>query len=198
MFLHDILADPRFYGWKSRVFSLGRRSVRDYLAGLPPLPAGARVLDVACGPGIHAGVFGAHVRYTGVDLSPPYVTHAARRHGPRFLRMDAARMAFPDGVFAFVFCTGACHHMADETVLDVAREMKRVAAPGARVLVIDAVYPGPRNPLGRLLARMDRGGHVRPPAAMTELMARAGFDRLLSNLPGSYPYQRAVYCSVKA
>lgn len=194
MFLHKMLADPRFYGWKSRVFSLGRRSVRDYLAALPPLPAGSRVLDVACGPGVHAGVSGAPVRYTGVDLSLPYVAHAARRHGPRFLLMDAARLAFPDRVFEFVFCTGACHHMADEIVIAVTREMKRVAAPGARVLVIDALYPGPWNPAGRLLARMDRGGHVRSPAAMAELMARAGFVEILSNIPGSYPYQRAVFC----
>jgi SAM-dependent methyltransferase len=115
-------------------------------------PAGARVLEVGCGPG-HlstrlARQYGLEV--TGVDLDPAMIGRAranADRPGsgnappPAFLVGDVGSLAFPDGSFDLVVSTLSMHHWADPTA--GLAEIGRVLRPGARALIWD-FRPGVR------------------------------------------------------
>lgn len=191
MGLYDLLDSPGVYDWKSRLLGLGRGSVLRYLRSLPQLPPEARVLNVGCGTGRHEAVLSG--RIVGVDRNPWYVRHARdRQRGDHFL-MDATRLGFGDGAFDFVFCAGLFHHLSDEQVRLAAREMRRVARPDGRVLVIDGVLPSPLNPMGHILFRLDRGTHVRPLRTLEKLLSSEGYTLACPNLPGSFPYKRAVF-----
>ncbi len=193
MWLHRLLEDPRLYRVKTRLLSLGRQPVRDYLMSLEPLPAGSRVLDVASGTGKHAAIFPHVAQYVGIDQSAVYMHYAATRQYRPFLVMDATRLAFPDETFDFVFSVGLYHHLTDDHVIAAARAMKRVTRVGGKVMLIDAVYPGPGNPIGRCLCRMDRGHHVRTADVMAELLVPEGYELTQCNIPRSFPYQRAAF-----
>src|SRR5437016_10621657 len=83
------------------------------------------VLDVACGPGLVVAAFARVVRHaTGIDITP------------------AMLKPWPDASFSIVTSRFAFHHFLDP--LAVLREMKRVAAPGGRVVVVDST-PEPRR-----------------------------------------------------
>jgi SAM-dependent methyltransferase len=132
-------------------------------------PAGARVLEVGCGPGhlsIRLADHGFEV--TGLDLDPAMIARAqanadrpgnADQRRPSFVAGDVAALAFPDESCDLVVSTLSMHHWADPTA--GLAEIGRVLRPGARALVWDfrpGVRPhlfGPRHghlpdPLGHM------------------------------------------------
>lgn len=100
------------------------------------------VLDVACGGGNVVCAFARIVRHaTGIDMTPAMLERAARMAAEKQLsnvawdRGDVSSLPYPDGTFSIVVTRFSFHHFPDPLV--VLREMKRVCAPGGRVLVAD-------------------------------------------------------------
>ena len=133
-------------------------------------PAGARVLEVGCGPG-HLSIRLARLGFevAGLDLDPAMIARAqanASRAGnrggrrPSFLVGDVAALAFPDRSFDLVVSTLSMHHWADPTA--GLAEIGRVLRPGGRALVWD-FRPGVRpHPFGPRHAHMpDPVDHAR-------------------------------------
>lgn len=108
--------------------------------------AGARVLEVGCGPG-HLAIMLA-VRHgldvTGLDLDPAMIERARANaaltttsdaRGPTFVVGDVAALPFADGSFDLVVSTLSMHHWTDPTA--GLTEIGRVLRPDGRVLVWD-------------------------------------------------------------
>ena len=100
---------------------------------------GERVLDVACGTGIvcrHvAPLVGEEGTVFGLDISPPMLEVARSRPPPpgaaiQWLQGDA--VALPEGPFDLVTCQQGPQFFADRRA--ALREMRRVLAPGGRVV----------------------------------------------------------------
>ena len=110
-------------------------------------PAGTRVLDVGCGPGllsIRLADLGLEV--TGLDLDPAMIERAqsnANRAGgvgrPSFVVGNASALPFPDASFDVVVSTFSVHHWA-EPATGIA-EIGRVLRPGGRALIWE-IKPG--------------------------------------------------------
>lgn len=108
-------------------------------------PAGARVLEVGCGPGrLSIALAQRGFDVTGLDLDPAMIERAgfnAERLGedeerrPAFLVGDVASLAFADESFDLVVSTLSMHHWAD--VSAGLAEIGRVLRPGGRALVWD-------------------------------------------------------------
>ena len=142
--------------------TLSRLMLGSFVAGIAAdvaaaAPAGARVLEVGCGPG-HLSIRLARqhgLEVTGLDLDPAMITRAranADRLGngegrcPSFVVGDVASLAFPDASFDLVVSTLSLHHWADPTA--GLGEIGRVLRPGGRALVWD-LRPGVRpHPFG--------------------------------------------------
>lgn len=127
------------------------------------VPAGARVLEVGCGPGrlsiLLARDYGLSV--TGLDLDRAMIERARANadrssdggHRPSFLVGDVASLAFPDGSFDLVVSTLSMHHWADPVA--GLGEIGRVLRPSGRALVWD--FRAGRVPLhGRLTDPAER------------------------------------------
>jgi ubiquinone/menaquinone biosynthesis C-methylase UbiE len=104
---------------------------------------GDRVLDVACGTGnaaLLAASSGAHV--TGLDVEPSLLAQARVRADERgvvvaWVRGDAVELPFPDGTFSVVLSVFGVMYAPDQQ--RAARELARVCAPGARVVLAFAL-----------------------------------------------------------
>jgi demethylmenaquinone methyltransferase/2-methoxy-6-polyprenyl-1,4-benzoquinol methylase len=139
---YDRINDLQSFGlhrwWKRRLVRLAR-----------PRP-GERALDLCCGTGDIAFALtrrGAEV--TGLDFSETMLAVARSRQAanskseiqnPKFLQGDAQKISFADRSFDIVTVGYGLRNLASwETGL---AEMRRVARPGARLLVLDFGKPG--------------------------------------------------------
>jgi SAM-dependent methyltransferase len=151
-------------------------------------PAGARVLEIGCGPG-HLSIRLARqhgLDVTGLDLDPAMIARARAnadrpanndQHRPTLLVGDVAALAFPDESFDLVVSTLSMHHWADPTA--GLAEIGRVLRPGARALVWD-FRPGVRpHPFG------PRHAHMPDPVEHT----RSSPLRVVKATPWSWPWR---------
>ena len=144
---YDLLNDLLSFGlhrlWKRRVVRL---------AGAGP---GDRALDLCCGTGdIAFALARTGAETTGLDFSDKMLERAeARRRRmeqggwkvPKFVQGDAERLPFPDQSFDAVTVGYGLRNLGSwEKGLE---EMKRVARPGARLVVLD--FGKPPNALWR-------------------------------------------------
>jgi SAM-dependent methyltransferase len=102
---------------------LARRTVASF-----PLPLeGAKVLDLACGPGLYASLLeeaGAEV--IAADRDPAAVAEAASRASEAVVA-DARRTPFKDASFDGVLCSNLLEHTPEPEA--VIREIERVLRP---------------------------------------------------------------------
>ncbi|HVF30914.1 MAG TPA: methyltransferase domain-containing protein [Pyrinomonadaceae bacterium] len=104
------------------------------------------VLDVGCGSGEllriiadHAAKNGRDALLTGLDLNPisSTTTQNLSRDYAEIVTVqgDALRLPFADGSFDYAISSLFFHHLSDQHIVDVLREMSRVTRRG--VVVID-------------------------------------------------------------
>lgn len=116
------------------------------------LRAGDRLLDVPCGIGRHAELFGRRgVRVTGIDISPDCIALAKRRCRGlpvRLLRGDMGRLGRFRGQFRFVanLFTSFGYFSTDAKNARFLRELAGALAPGGTLVlhVIDRDWLLPR------------------------------------------------------
>ncbi len=102
------------------------------------------VLDVACGPGLVVCAFAGVVRHaTGIDVTPAMIERAWALAAEKELANvgwrvgDVLPLPYLDGAFSLVVSRFAFHHFPDPPA--VLAEMRRVCAPGGRVVLVDVV-----------------------------------------------------------
>src|SRR6266700_573978 len=142
-----VLHSPAFYDFIVWLAFLGKeREFRQKVLRLARLQLGDCVLDVGCGTGTLAIAakqqVGAKGRAYGLDASPEMLARAEKKARKAsvevvFRKGVVEKMPFPDAQFDAVLSTVMLHHLPRKARLECACQMRRVAKPGGRILVID-------------------------------------------------------------
>jgi demethylmenaquinone methyltransferase/2-methoxy-6-polyprenyl-1,4-benzoquinol methylase len=133
-----------------RLLTLGRLDQvhGDIAARVEP---GERVLDLGCGTGALAVLLarrGAEV--SGIDISPPMLSQAARRVREEGLEDRVALRelgavdldtAFPDASFDVVASTLVFSELSADEIEYTLAECRRILRPGGQLLIADEVLP---------------------------------------------------------
>jgi ubiquinone/menaquinone biosynthesis C-methylase UbiE len=145
-------------------------------------PGDERMLDVACGTGLLAGMAAFRfptLRISGIDLSEPMLDRArawlgdARRFDWRVARAES--IPYPDATFDIVTCTNAFHLVRDAKL--AIAEIKRVLKPAGRIVLVDWSRDSLRMRLLLKVLRFFRGPdrHVMSLAECVALFESSGF-----------------------
>lgn len=156
------------------------------------LASGERVLDVACGTGLVARLaveaVGPQGTVAGLDPTPGMLEMArsVAPDGIDWYEAPAEAMPLPDAAFDVVLCSMGLQFFEDR--VQGLRELRRVLAPGGRVVVST---PGPVPPLFESIdaALTDHVGaeascfvhavfSLHDPVEVRQLFASAGFDQV--------------------
>lgn len=150
------------------------------------LAKGRKTLELACATGHGLGLLARSAsELVGVDINAPMLSSAHAHYGNRISLARASGVALPfaDDTFECVLCLEATYYMPDfEHCLD---EISRVAAPGARLLFVNANPQRPdfiRSPYSRHYHSADefrelltaRGWQVETAAAYPLQVSRGG------------------------
>lgn len=118
-----------------------------------------RILDVGCGSGRYA-VSGYD--YLGIDPNSDYVASCRRNRPGRFERMSAEHLDLPDKAFDVVLCLSVGHHLPDDRLGRVCREIRRVLTDDGVLVFADPVRPVVEfRPAAALLELLDEGNWFR-------------------------------------
>jgi SAM-dependent methyltransferase len=153
-----------------------------------------RLLDLGCGTGeLTAGFLKVGYSYVGIDIEPERIEYARKTYPKgEFHVMDATAINYPDDYFDQILVTGVLHHLSDDEVRRIVREMRRVLRPGGRALVMeDIALRGSLNLLGALVHLADAGAYIRRPNEYTPLF-QPEFD-----IRATYPVRCGV-CDYQA
>ena len=189
---YDLVNDVMSFGmhriWK-------RQTVQMALSGAA---RNARVLDLCCGSGdlcFLAEEIGSG-SVIGLDFTLPMLEVAKRRRKPgsaiRFIQADALRLPFPDGSFDVLTIGYGLRNVAD--IPAALSEMRRVLAPGGRVVVLDFGKPDHAVPAALYRAYL---GTVMPAVGWIF----HGDPQTYAYIPASlerYPAQRGVEALMRA
>jgi SAM-dependent methyltransferase len=159
-------------------------STRRALALAPPLPAAARVLDIACGPGAQTldladALPGASI--VALDAHRPYLAQLDRRAAASGLSHrivtvlgDMASMDFAPASFDLVWCEGAAYIMGLPAALS---DWKRFLEPGGKLALTEAVWlrPDPPPPVVANWACYPAMGDV---LSVRDVFAACGYELL--------------------
>jgi SAM-dependent methyltransferase len=107
----DFFSGPFVELWLQAMTEEQTRQEADFLTKVLRLPAGASVLDLACGGGRHTlELAGRGHRMTGVDVSPEFLAVARSRAGERQLPISWEQRDIRDrvweGAFDAAYCMG--------------------------------------------------------------------------------------------
>jgi SAM-dependent methyltransferase len=127
-----------------------------------------RILDVGCGPGTNAPRF-AGADYVGVDINERYLAIARAKYRGRFIQADLETAELSSlGTFDTILVNSFLHHLPDDAVGRILRQLHDRLGPDGRVHILELVLPERRS-LARMMAKLDRGRYARPLAAWSDL-----------------------------
>lgn len=167
-----ILSYPQLYRTFQRMIRSDPSRLPDQILRIQP---GQRVLDIGCGPADILSRLPAGIEYCGFDMESRYIEAARLRYGHRgsfFVRAVTPDAVDDLGKFDVVISLGVLHHLNDHDADTVIASAAKVLRPAGRLITLDGAYVKGQNPIARLLLKMDRGRHVRTPAAYLEIARR--------------------------
>ncbi len=155
------------------LFQLTKRKIKNYLRYIGFKDG--KVLDVGCGYGWYSRLPAKN--YIGIDNDSEILETAKKKHpGVQFQQMDAVKLEFPDATFDLILCNFILHHLTDEQLTRVFKEMVRVVRSGGHILINDLILPRHFKFLAWPVFRLDTGALPRTFEKLQELFSRAGFS----------------------
>ncbi len=145
----------RFKFWEEVFLAFqgpGQAAARGQVLRHLPVKRSARVLEVGIGDGENINLLPDRWDVLGVDLAQGRLEICKQRFPKmtgRLVRAEAESLPFEDGVFDAVFTVGGINYFRDPS--RALREMRRVARPGATLIVADERPDLYRFGLGHIL-----------------------------------------------
>lgn len=171
--LHPLFENPRLFNFVRTILDGGNLpKIRNVLKK----KGYDKILDIGCGTGGYIGM--TNKDYVGVDNSPSFINYCKRKFENsrrEFYLMDATKMSFPANSFDAAVIINTIHHLTDEQVIKVLKDMSRVSSKA--VIILDALPPT-RNPISKFFYSRDRGAHFRTLKEQISLALETGCLRL--------------------
>jgi SAM-dependent methyltransferase len=159
--IRSVLAAPQAYQlWWNAVGgpAWARVLVSEYIRPV----AGARILEIGCGPGTIIQYL-PKSEYLGFDLSSRYIELAKKRYPQaNFVCERVSQFSLMERRnFDVVLALGIVHHLDDTEARQLFQIASDALRPGAKLVTVDGVWTQDQSAATRWLLARDRGEYIR-------------------------------------
>ena len=174
---NNLLSVPAFWNLVQNVLGATSFKRELYLSRLHPP---GKLLDFGCANGHIADAF-LDFDYHGVDIDPIAINAAKRRFREKpnmhFVEADIRSRPFGPDYFDEVLFATTIHHLDDETLSAVLKELHYCLKPDGTIHVFDLVRQDHDGWSQKLMRTLDQGKYTRTLTGIVSLIERAGlFD----------------------
>ncbi len=173
--INKLLAVPAFWDFVQNV--LGAMSFKRALYRSKLHPPG-KLLDFGCANGHIADAFLAF-DYHGVDIDPIAIAMAKQRFRDKpnmhFTEADLRSRPFDPDYFDEILFATTIHHLDDETLNAVLKELHYCLKPDGTIHVFDLVRQDNDGWSQKLMRKLDQGRYTRTLPVIVSLIERSGF-----------------------
>jgi len=130
-------------------------------------------LDFGCGVGQFSVIFSPE-KYYGADTDAKYVDFCKKnRKGNFFMINNVPPYSFKNEQFTQVLISAVVHHIDNETLEAISRELRRILSKNGEIMIIDHfVRKKQKNLLCKFLIDLDRGSFFRNPKEVIEIFSK--------------------------
>jgi SAM-dependent methyltransferase len=171
--INKFLAQP--YIWDIVQFVLGNPNKKKQLYR-SLLPNSGKILDFGCADGNTFIAF-SDFDYYGIDTDKAFIDYAKNKYkkfdNAHWVNEDIMARPFHENTFDFVLfaCTG--HHIPDNQIHTILKELTYVLKQNGRLYLIDMIKEPVSDPLlVKLLLKLDQGRFVRTKDEYNEIIDR--------------------------
>jgi len=123
----------------------------------------SNILDFGCGTGDFCLLFDKS-QYIGVDIEKRFIEFAKSRFGGyNFLKINEGKsLPFKDSYFDKVLVFGVLHHISDNDIQRILKELARVLSNSGEIILYDQLPSSEQKKFfGKVLVKFDRGKFIR-------------------------------------
>jgi len=128
------------------------------------LHPGSRMLDFGCANGHLTDAF-LDFDYYGIDIDQQAIAAAKRRFDGvsniHFLSADICTRPFSMNFFDEILCAATVHHLTDDSLKSIVRELHYCLKSGGTLHLFDPVFQSTDRWYQRFHRALDQGGHTR-------------------------------------
>ena len=169
-----ILSIPPLWDFVQAVLGANQFKRKLYFSKLHPP---SKLLDFGCADGHIADAF-SEFDYYGVDIDPVAIEAARRRYSDRpnmhFIAADLCDRPFPPGEFDEVLFACTIHHLADEDLQGLLKELHYCTRPDGVIHIFDVVRQEKDGWSQKLMRRLDQGKYTRTLPQIVSLVESLG------------------------
>lgn len=172
--------------------------VGDFFKQIPELtqvkPA-EKILDIACGTSNSSKYISG--QYVGVDLNNNYLKYAQKKYpANNYICQNYQSLDFTKKYFEQSIIVNFLHHLPDAEIVKL---LNRVNDLTKDKIIIADLEPNDKNPLAKLLYRLDQGKFIRQPQQLKILINQSlNIEKIYTFLSPRRIYKHIVFiCSPK-
>jgi SAM-dependent methyltransferase len=130
-------------------------------------------LDFGCGAGQFSILFNPD-KYHGVDTDSKYIKFCKSKYKGKFSVINTSPpYNLKNNYFDQILISSVIHHIDDESLIKISKELKRIIKKGGRLMIADHfVKKDQKNMFCKLLIYLDRGKYFRNPDRVIKLFSR--------------------------
>lgn len=163
--------------------------------------AGARILDIGCGPAYILDYLPKDIHYTGFDMNPNYIDYAKKKYGNKgnfFCNKVAEVSPDHEKKYDIVLATAILHHLNDDDAINLFRIAFNGLKDTGHLITLDNAYIPNQSWISKFLISNDRGQNVRTQEGYSKL-AKEIFPKVTYDIRNDLfriPYTHIIYtCS---
>lgn len=162
--VRKILSIPKVYNFFQALIGANQGRKLFVERDLKPSKA-LNMLDIGCGTAEVLEFLPLTINYVGFDISPEYIKAARTKFSSRNAIFYNNKFT-PDEIsnnmkFDLVYCSGLLHHLDDNEVIELFKNIKGVLGEEGRFVSVDPCFTKRQRFIPKFLASLDRGQNVR-------------------------------------